>query len=177
MTTATAPRNGDRYSEPPTLDDLVERLGGIPLSRILVEPAPGTATEADVLEAERRYDRLYELVDGVLVEKAMGYQGIAPGGCIDRDPEELRGPPKPWSCLGARRHGPPFSRPRSDSRRCVRLVGPLSRSQDPEGADPFARSRPRDRSVESNRTHGPRWNASAANTFASGVRARLGGRS
>ncbi len=57
---------------PPTLDELVERLGGIPLSRILAHPAPGMATEADLLEAERRYDRIYELVDGVLVEKAMG---------------------------------------------------------------------------------------------------------
>jgi Uma2 family endonuclease len=59
-------------ARPPTLDDLIERLGGIPLSRILAQPAPGTATEADLLEAERRYDRIYELVDGVLVEKAMG---------------------------------------------------------------------------------------------------------
>jgi Uma2 family endonuclease len=61
-------------AKPPSLDDLVDRLGGIPLSRILVEPAPGTATFADVLEAERRYKRLYELVDGVLVEKVMGYR-------------------------------------------------------------------------------------------------------
>jgi Uma2 family endonuclease len=59
---------------PPNLDDLVARLGGIPLSRILTGPAPGTAKESDVTDAERRYGRLYELVDGVLVEKAMGYR-------------------------------------------------------------------------------------------------------
>src|SRR6516162_2776333 len=58
---------------PPTLQDLVERLGKIPLSRVLMDPPPGRATEADLLEAERRYHRLYELVDGTLVEKGMGY--------------------------------------------------------------------------------------------------------
>jgi Uma2 family endonuclease len=58
---------------PDTLQDLVARLGNIPLSRVLANPSPGQATEADVLEAERRYNRLYELVDGVLVEKVMGY--------------------------------------------------------------------------------------------------------
>jgi Uma2 family endonuclease len=51
----------------------VDRLGSIPLSRILVQPAPGLATEADLIEAQRQYDSLYELVDGVLVEKGMGY--------------------------------------------------------------------------------------------------------
>jgi Uma2 family endonuclease len=60
-------------AEPPMLDELIARLG-VPLSRILAQPPPGTATEADLLEAERRYGRLYELVDGVLVEKAMGYR-------------------------------------------------------------------------------------------------------
>jgi Uma2 family endonuclease len=59
---------------PPTLQDLIKRLGNIPLSRVLVDPPPGSATEADLLEAERRYHRLYELVDGTLVEKGMGYQ-------------------------------------------------------------------------------------------------------
>jgi Uma2 family endonuclease len=56
------------------LAELVERLGGIPLERIRFRPAPGTATEDDViaaLEAPRK--RLCELIDGVLVEKPMGY--------------------------------------------------------------------------------------------------------
>jgi Uma2 family endonuclease len=71
-------------AQPPTLDELVERLGGIPLSRILAHPAPGMATEADLLEAERRYDRLYELVEGVLVEKAMGIrESILAGALIE----------------------------------------------------------------------------------------------
>jgi Uma2 family endonuclease len=56
-----------------TLADLVERLGGVPLWRIRLQPPPGTATEEDVLIAEQRYDRLFELVDGTLVEKGMGF--------------------------------------------------------------------------------------------------------
>ena len=57
-----------------TLQDLVERLGNIPLSRVRLDPPPGLATEADVLEAEQKQNKLCELVDGVLVEKAMGYR-------------------------------------------------------------------------------------------------------
>jgi Uma2 family endonuclease len=57
-----------------TIADLVEQLGSIPLRRIRMTPAPGTATEADLLEAEQRYHSLFELVDGVLVEKGMGYR-------------------------------------------------------------------------------------------------------
>jgi Uma2 family endonuclease len=60
-------------SEIKTLADLRRRLGGIPLERIWFHPAPGTATEKDVVEAEARENRLCELVDGTLVEKAMGF--------------------------------------------------------------------------------------------------------
>lgn len=56
-----------------TLADLLHRLGDIPLERIRFRPSPGTATEEDVVEAEARSGRLCELVDGVLVEKGMGY--------------------------------------------------------------------------------------------------------
>jgi Uma2 family endonuclease len=55
------------------LAQLLERLGGVSLERIRFQPAPGTAKVKDVLEIERREDRLYELVDGVLVEKGMGF--------------------------------------------------------------------------------------------------------
>jgi Uma2 family endonuclease len=65
-----------------TLADLIERLGGIPLDRIRFRPAPGTATEADVAEVEAREGRLCELVDGVLVEKAMGYRESVIAGAI-----------------------------------------------------------------------------------------------
>jgi Uma2 family endonuclease len=57
-----------------TLADLQRRLGGIGLDRIRFHPAPGTATENDVIEAEERENRLCELVDGTLVEKAVGFE-------------------------------------------------------------------------------------------------------
>ncbi len=57
--------------ESATLQDVLDRLGGIPLSRILAKPAPGTATEADLLRVNASNMHLCELVDGVLVEKAM----------------------------------------------------------------------------------------------------------
>jgi Uma2 family endonuclease len=56
-----------------TLADLLNDLGNVPLSRILLKPLPGTATEQDVLEVERRTGRPPELIDGVLVEKTVGY--------------------------------------------------------------------------------------------------------
>jgi Uma2 family endonuclease len=59
---------------PITVQDLIDRLGGISPCRILMDPPPGQATEADLLKAERCYHRLYELVDGTLVEKGIGYQ-------------------------------------------------------------------------------------------------------
>lgn len=57
----------------PSLADLLNRLGDVPPSRVLMRPAPGQATEVDVITLNDREGRLCELVDGVLVEKAMGY--------------------------------------------------------------------------------------------------------
>ena len=68
--------------ETPTLQDVVDRLGGIPLSRILARPAPGTATEADLLAVNDRKLHLCELVDGVLVEKAMGLRESLLAGAL-----------------------------------------------------------------------------------------------
>ncbi len=51
-----------------TLADLRRRLGGISLERVWFHPAPGTATEKDVIEAEARENRLCELVDGTKPE-------------------------------------------------------------------------------------------------------------
>ena len=50
-----------------------ERLGDIPPERVLMHPTPGTATEDDIFEDERR-GHLVELIEGTLVEKAMGYE-------------------------------------------------------------------------------------------------------
>ena len=59
-------------AEPRTLDDLLDELGGISPKRIRLIPPPGRATEKDVVRIEAKEDRLYELIDGVLVEKVMG---------------------------------------------------------------------------------------------------------
>jgi Uma2 family endonuclease len=56
-----------------TVAELLKKLGGIPAERVLLDPPPGTATEKDVLAVEQREGRLCELVDGVLVEKAVGF--------------------------------------------------------------------------------------------------------
>lgn len=57
-----------------TVADLLEKLGGIPAERVRMSPLPGTATKEDVDEIECHEDRLCELVDGVLVEKPMGFK-------------------------------------------------------------------------------------------------------
>ena len=56
-----------------TAADLQQHLGGIPLERIRLYPPPGMATVKDVLEADAKHDRICELIDGILVEKTMGY--------------------------------------------------------------------------------------------------------
>jgi Uma2 family endonuclease len=62
-------------SEIPTIADLLAELGDIPPHRVLLRPYPGTATEQDIIDIHaRHHKRLCELVDGVLVEKAMGFE-------------------------------------------------------------------------------------------------------
>ncbi len=57
-----------------TVADLLAQFGPIVHRRIRQEPAPGTACEQDVIDINDHENRLYELVNGVLVEKAMGVQ-------------------------------------------------------------------------------------------------------
>jgi len=52
-----------------TVADLLKHLG-VPAKRVLLEPQPGRATEKDLLRCKVK---LVELIDGVLVEKAMGW--------------------------------------------------------------------------------------------------------
>jgi len=76
MTTATAEPVAEAPSAEMTAElesfaDVAHRLGDIPLNRIIW--LPRAATEDDVLRAAAHEPkRLTELVDGVLVEKAMG---------------------------------------------------------------------------------------------------------
>jgi Uma2 family endonuclease len=53
--------------------ELLDRLGGIPPERICLNPPPGTATERDLIRKHGRPRKLYELVEGTLVEKPMGH--------------------------------------------------------------------------------------------------------
>lgn len=77
MTTAIAPA-------PPVdnVGELLTRLGDIPPNRVRLRPAPGTATEGDVLAVNERHDRLCELIDGTLVEKSMGFRESLLAGAI-----------------------------------------------------------------------------------------------
>lgn len=68
--------------EIPTLGDLLDRLGGVPAERVRYYPLPGTATEQDVLDIEARENVHCELVDGVLVEKPVGYEESYLAGLI-----------------------------------------------------------------------------------------------
>jgi len=59
----------------PCFDNLAEMLAklGVAARRIRLTPPPGKATEKDVIAIHDRTKRLYELVDGVLVEKIMSF--------------------------------------------------------------------------------------------------------
>lgn len=68
---------------PENVGELLERLGGIPPERVLLQPPPGKATERDLIATVRkgRY-KLLELVDGVFVEKAVGTREALMGGLV-----------------------------------------------------------------------------------------------
>jgi Uma2 family endonuclease len=57
-----------------TASEVLARFGDIPIARIRTTPPPGEATECDVIELHDRHDRLFELIDGTLVEKTMGWK-------------------------------------------------------------------------------------------------------
>jgi Uma2 family endonuclease len=66
--TAAAPKTSHR-----TMQDLLDRLGNVPASRVRMQPHPGTATEKDVVSVNDHDNRTCELIDGTLVEKGMGF--------------------------------------------------------------------------------------------------------
>ncbi len=57
-----------------TVADLYRKFGPIPFERIRQDPPPGCGTVADVDRLNNHEDRLYELVDGILVEKTVGLE-------------------------------------------------------------------------------------------------------
>jgi Uma2 family endonuclease len=60
--------------KPWTLADLARMFGPMPPERVRHNPLPGLATARDALTLHDRENILCELVDGVLVEKVMGYE-------------------------------------------------------------------------------------------------------
>jgi Uma2 family endonuclease len=67
------PKLINRPAKVRTVADLLKRLGDIPPERVWFRPVPGTATEQDVIDIQVHENRLCELVEGVLVEKPVGY--------------------------------------------------------------------------------------------------------
>lgn len=56
-----------------TVGDLIRELG-VPAPRVRLDPLPGTASERDLTRINDRKEGLCELIDGTLVEKAMGFR-------------------------------------------------------------------------------------------------------
>ena len=65
------PRRPATAAAPVTAAEIVEQFGDVPLHRIVMDPAPGTATQEDIDRVKRRTGRLCELIDGTLIEKAV----------------------------------------------------------------------------------------------------------
>jgi Uma2 family endonuclease len=78
------PRTRSLFPKDATVADVLQQLGDIPPQRVRVHPAPGKATERDVLHILDHENRLCELVDGTLVEKPMGVLESCLAGDINR---------------------------------------------------------------------------------------------
>ena len=68
-------------TKPHSFAEVYARLGRVPMERIRMTPPPGTATEDDL---NRPHGPTCELIDGVLVEKAMGARESALGLSVGR---------------------------------------------------------------------------------------------
>ena len=75
MATASVRTRSTSQVRPENVAELLRRLGRIPASRVRLEPPPGTATERDLVRynESKLKTAICELVDGTLVEKAMGW--------------------------------------------------------------------------------------------------------
>lgn len=67
------PQNGASNRARKNLAEVLHELGDVDPARIRWIPWPGSATVRDVIRIKDNENRLFELVDGVLVEKAMGF--------------------------------------------------------------------------------------------------------
>jgi Uma2 family endonuclease len=69
----TLDRGASSDTAHPTLAGIWIRAGQVPLDRILMKPAPGTATEDDAADSRHKFDLSCELVNGILVAKTTGW--------------------------------------------------------------------------------------------------------
>jgi Uma2 family endonuclease len=102
-TVSTRGRRRPAADQPETLADLLRRLGNIPAKRVRLNPAPGTATERDLIRnnESKLKTAICELVDGTLVEKAMGWQESAIAVLIAHALLNFAQPRKLGTVLGA----------------------------------------------------------------------------
>ncbi len=103
MATASARKPKATGNRPENVAQLLRRLGSIPAFRVRLEPAPGTATERDLIRhnESKLKTAICELVDGTLVEKAMGWVESAIAIVIATALSNFVGPRKLGTVLGA----------------------------------------------------------------------------
>jgi Uma2 family endonuclease len=84
MATGLVRTRARALNRPENVADLLRRLGRIPASRVRLQPPPGTATEKDLVRnnESKLKTAICELVDGTLVEKAMGWHESEIAGLI-----------------------------------------------------------------------------------------------
>ena len=128
-----------------TVADLQRRFGPIAFGRIRQHPPPGSATEHDVLRLNDHEDRLYELVDGILVEKTVGIEESLLAGMLltlinnHILPRNWDSPPGRMACTAF--HNGLVRIPDV----VVRLLGSIPRRPVSQGTHPRPRPRPRGR--------------------------------
>ena len=124
-----------------TVADLYRRFGPIPFERIRQNPPPGSGTVDDVVRLNDHEDRLYELVDGILVEKTVGLEESIIAGYILTILNNFVLPRGLGLVAGEAGAIQLDCQSSSDPRRVVLLVGARARRQDPRRADSAARPR------------------------------------
>jgi Uma2 family endonuclease len=103
MATASARKTAAALGRPENVAQLLRRLGNIPAFRLRLQPPPGTATERDLVRhnESKHKTAICELVDGTLVEKAMGWVESAIAVLISTSLSNFVRPRKLGEVLGA----------------------------------------------------------------------------
>ncbi len=103
MATASARTLAVARGKPENVAQLLKRLGNIPAFRVRLQPPLGTATEKDLIRhnESKLKTAICELVDGTLVEKAMGWIESRIALVIGASLLNFVGPRKLGTVLGA----------------------------------------------------------------------------